>query len=52
MVVWPTAEDITQVEAMYVFAWDVQLTSRNGRTWSVVELEDLEQSYQLYKETY
>ena len=49
--VWPEVEDISDVNACFVFKHDLDLTSlTNGRTWSVSDLEELDTLYQRYKD--
>ena len=50
--VWPEVEDIASVEAKFVFFWDVQLSSTNGRTWLGEDVDDIMQSYKLYKDRF
>ena len=47
---WPRVDDISDVEAKFVFAHDVDVQTQNGRVWSIVELEYLNELYQEYKE--
>ena len=47
---WPRVDDISDVEAKFVFAHDVDVQTQNGRVWSIVELEYLNELYQECKE--
>ena len=49
--VWE-GEQIENVDAKFVFKWDVQLSSKNGRTCSLVEFGEIEESSKLYRDTY
>lgn len=50
---WPRVEDIAEIEAKFVFASEFEvLSSNNGRTWAVPELNHLNDLYQEYKDCY
>ena len=50
--VWPEADDVDEVEAKFVFEWDVQLDTQNGRLWGAHNMRRIEEQYQKYRETY
>ena len=50
---WPRVEDVADIESKFVFAFNFDvLSSNNGRTWSVPELDYLTELYQEYKDCY
>ena len=50
--IWPEIEDIATVEAKFVFAWDIKLSSTKGRTWLAEKVDDIIQSYKAYKDRF
>ena len=45
-------EDIDAVSKLYVWLWNVKLSSRNERTWSVDNLRQVGHAYEAYKTKY
>ena len=50
---WPQVDDVDTVDAMYVFAHDIDLKlANNGRSWIVPELDYLENLFRQYSALY
>ena len=45
-------EDIDTVHRKYVFMWDVEMVSQNGRSWSVANHAKLVKLYLAFQEKY
>ena len=43
-------DDIDTVSRVFVFVWDVAMTSKNGRTWTLENFTEVEAEYNLMKE--
>ncbi|XP_041362472.1 uncharacterized protein LOC121378388 [Gigantopelta aegis] len=49
---FPASADIDTVSADYVFSSGFDVTTKNGRTWSVTSFEEVEKLFQQYVELY
>ena len=51
---WPQVEDLDEVEAQFVFAWDFDVVPRGGRgrVWTVPDLKKIEELYLKYQKKY
>ena len=48
---WGT-EDVDKVHRKFVISWDISLTSRNGRTWSLTNFSHVQLANELYRKEY
>ena len=49
---WPTIDDITTIESEFVFAYDFEVSSMNGQTYRVPELNYIEDLYEEFSSTF
>ena len=49
---WPAVVDVDVVSAQYILHWDFDVSTSNGRAWSVPDRELLNTMYRKYKQLY
>ena len=49
---WPRSEVTENIASMFVFSWDFELSTSNGRMWQLGEYTSVSKKYELYKELF
>lgn len=49
---WPRKDDIDTVDAKYVFSSNFEVTTSNGRVWTVMDVGLIDELYTIYKRQY
>lgn len=49
---WPRKDDIDTVDAKYVFSSNFEVTTSNGRVWTVMDVGLIDELYKIYKRQY
>ena len=49
---WPRSDATENIASMFVFSWDFELSTSNGRMWQLGEYTSVSKKYELYKELF
>ena len=49
---WPRSDVTENIASMFVFSWDFELSTSNGRMWQLGEYTSVSKKYELYKELF
>jgi hypothetical protein len=49
---FPASSDVETVDRRFVFSWDFNVTSTNGRTWRVGNIKELKKQFKQYTRRY